>query len=380
MVSSREQRYRQTRQVTLVGALVNTLLAAIQIVFGFVGQSQALLTDGIHTLSDLASDGLILFAARLSRHNPDEDHPYGHGRFETAATVGLGALLMLVAANLAWDAGHRLFRPEELLQPSVLALWAAFVGIFAKEALYRYTLYVGRRIRSKLLEANAWHHRSDALSSIVVVVGVGGTLAGLPYLDAIAAIGVSLMIAKIGWKLGWTSLQELVDKGLDPEKVKAIGACIRSVAGVQDLHFLRTRQAGPEALVDVHIIVEPRLTVSEGHYISEHVRGRVISTFDEVTDVLVHIDPEDDEKDAPSQTLPAREKLIQVLRDRWGDLVPADLIDRISFHYVAGRVDVDVVLPLSTLERREQAGALQESFARAAAGVEGIGRVELYFH
>lgn len=375
-----EQRYRETRKVTLVGSLVNCLLASVQLLAGFVGQSQALLADGIHTLSDLASDIFILVAARVSRDDADEAHPYGHGRFETLATVGLGVALLAVAAGLVWDAAHRLFRPEELLQPTLLALWAAAVGIVAKEGLYHFTRQVARRIRSKMLEANAWHHRSDAVSSVVVVIGVGGTLAGLPYLDAVAAVGVGVMIAKIGWQLVWRSARELVDTGLEREKVEAIRERILRVEGVQSLHFLRTRQLGPEALVDVHIIVDPRLTVSEGHYISERVRGQLIATFDEVSDVLVHIDPEDDEMSAPSQALPARGKLIRDLRTRWNALDAAQHIDRVSLHYIAGRVDVDVVLPLATLNGSHQAKSLHGAFSRAVRGVDGVGRVELYFH
>lgn len=374
------ERYRATRRVTLVGAAVNILLSALQITFGLIGQSQALLADGIHTLSDLASDALILVAARFSHRDADESHPYGHGRYETLATVGLALALLAVAGTLAWDAGERLFHPHELLQPTPWAFWAALIGILAKESLYRYTRHVARGIRSKMLEANAWHHRSDAISSIVVVVGVGGTLVGLPYLDAIAAIGVAVMIAKIGWQLAYASVQELTDAGLDQERVREITGCIRSVPGVQDLHFLRTRQLGSDALVDVHILVEPHLTVSEGHHISERVRGKVIQSFDEISDVLVHIDPEDDEREAPSQSLPPREALIKKLKEQWRGLDAAHSIEKISFHYVEGQVHIDIVLPLSVLDDGPRpAKSLQQAFRNSIRDLPGIGEVQLLF-
>ncbi len=200
-VDGREERKRTTQQVTLVGALINTLLSVVKIAVGLIAQSQALVADGIHSLSDLLSDVLVYVAAQHAGHGPDSDHPYGHGRFETAATLGLGILLVMVALGISWDAVSRLFTPEKLLHPGPMALYAAALSIVAKEALYHYTVRAARRIRSDMLQANAWHHRSDAASSIVVLVGVAGTMAGLPYLDAIAAFAVGLMVAKIGWDL-----------------------------------------------------------------------------------------------------------------------------------------------------------------------------------
>ncbi|MGD8590441.1 MAG: cation diffusion facilitator family transporter, partial [Chromatiales bacterium] len=262
MNERKEMRYRLTRQATIVGAVVNVLLTLIKIVFGIIGHSQSLVADGIHSLSDLLSDALVLFAARHAKNDPDEEHPYGHGRYETAATMGLGTFLILVGLGIVWDAGDRLFRPEELLHPHTITLYVALFSILVKEALYHYTQYLARLIKSELLRANAWHHRSDSVSSIVVMVGIGGTMAGLPYLDAIAAVLVGVMIVHIGWSLGWGAMQELVDAGLEEEKLQEIREIINSVSGVSNIHMLRTRKLGGHASADVHVQVDPWLSVS----------------------------------------------------------------------------------------------------------------------
>jgi cation diffusion facilitator family transporter len=292
---------------------------------------------------------VVLYAAKHSHREADEEHPYGHGRIETVATVILGVALIAVAAGIGYDSIQRLFNPDELLQPGMLALIVAAISVVSKEAIYHYTMHVARRLRSNMLKANAWHSRSDAISSIVVMIGVGGTMAGLPYLDAIAAVAVSLMIIKVGWDLAWNSVRELVDTGLEAERVEAIRQVIQSVDGVRQLHMLRTRRMGADALVDVHIIVDPRISVSEGHYISETVRSQLIKQVEEVHDVLVHIDPEDDEKMAPSLGLPSRSEIKAALEACWKDIVGAEQIQHITLHYLDGKVWVEVTLPLAAL-------------------------------
>ena len=291
------ERYSIIRRVTLVGAGVDLVLALAKIGGGFAAQSQSLVADGVHSLSDLVTDLLVLMAAKLARAKPDADHPYGHERIETAATVGLGAVLILIGAGIAFDALWRLFHPEELQIPAWWAMAIAAVSVAFKEGVYHYTIRAARRFRSKLLEANAWHARSDAASSIVVIVGVGGSLAGLTYLDAIAAVAVSWMIGRMGYRLARQSVQELIDTGLDPEQVESIRTALMRIDGVRDLHMLRTRQMGPKSLVDVHILLDdPKLSVSEGHQISETARAELIREFHDIEDVTVHIDPEDDEE------------------------------------------------------------------------------------
>jgi cation diffusion facilitator family transporter len=360
----RETRYRLTRQATIVGAVVNVLLTLVKIFFGIIGQSQSLLADGVHSLSDLLSDALVLFAARHAKNDPDEEHPYGHGRYETAATMGLGAFLILVGLGIVWDAGERLFRPEALLHPHTVTLFVALFSILVKEALYHYTQYLARRIKSELLRANAWHHRTDSVSSIVVMVGIGGTMAGLPYLDAIAAVLVGVMIVHIGWTLGWSAMQELVDVGLEEEKVQEIREIISSVSGVSNVHMLRTRKMGGHASADVHVQVDPWLSVSEGHRISEVVQMRLIDEVDLLSDVTVHVDPEDDEEGPSCARLPLRSQAMSQLSNYWSHIACFKRRKRIIMHYLGGRIDVDLYLPLDCFESREHAAELHAAYQR----------------
>ena len=374
-----DERYRQVRRVTLLGAVIDLLLGAIKLAGGYVAQSQALIADGIHSLSDVATDAVILWAAKHGSREADESHPYGHGRIETLATVILGIALVAVAAAIMWDAAARLFHPDELLQPGILALVIAALSVALKEWIYRYTMRVARRLRSDMLKANAWHSRSDALSSVVVIIGVAGSMAGLAYLDAIAAAGVALMVGKIGWDLGWVALRELTDAALDRERVEAIQAEILKVDGVRELHLLRTRRIGGEALVDVHIIVDPRLSVSEGHYISETVRQQLVRYIDEVSDVLVHIDPEDDEEMAPSMDLPPRHVVLERLYRRWDGIPEVERAEQITLHYLAGKLVIEICLPFDTIADIAEAQALKRRLTEQVADIDEVAAVDVYF-
>ncbi len=378
--AARDVRYGVTRKVTLVGAVVNLLLAVAKLVYGVIGHSQALVADGIHSLSDLLSDVLVIAAARHASQEADAEHPYGHGRFETAATVALGVILMMVAAGLAWEAVERLMAPSELLQPLPVVLVVAFASIVAKEALYQYTMWAARQHRSDLLKANAWHHRSDAISSVVVLAGVGGTMAGMPYLDGVAAVVVALMVAKVGWDLAQSGVQELVDTALEPELVEAIRQRILQVDGVRDLHLLKSRRMAGEALVDVHILLEdPFLSVSEGHQISETVRGRLIRDFDDITEVMVHIDPEDDEQIPINRHLPLRRELLARLRQRWRGMEGARHVRRIGLHYLNGRIQLDIYLDLEELATAGERRRLTAPLVEAAREDPAVGRVRLMY-
>jgi cation diffusion facilitator family transporter len=374
------ERVRDIYRVTLIGSAIDLALGVAKIAFGITAHSQALIADGVHSLSDLATDVLVLYAAKHGSRAADEEHPYGHGRFETLATVGLGAALIATAIGICFDAARRLFKPELLLSPGIWALVIAALSIVLKEAIYHYTMRAARRYHSNMLRANAWHSRSDALSSVIVVVGVAGTMAGLSYLDSIAAIGVALMIAKIGWDLGWQGARELVDTGLDSERVQAIKRTIAGVHGVQALHMLRSRHMGSHALVDVHIQVDPTLSVSEGHQISETVRARLIDEIEEVGDVMVHIDPEDDETALAAQGLPLRDAVWARLQRYFDGIDAAKHIDRLTLHYLDGKVRVELLLPLEVLSDASAARELRKRFNLAVKQDPQIASVELQFH
>lgn len=289
--ATRDAAYDAKRRITLVTAVVNLLLAGGKIAGGLIGNSQALVVDGVHSLSDLAGDALVLWAAWIGASGADHNHPYGHKRFETAAALGIGAMLLLVAGGFAFDALRRLAQPESLAAPGVLALSVAVVSVLANEIVYHYSRRVGERYNSDLILANAWHHRSDALSSVVVIVAVLGAIAGAPWLDALAALVVALMVGAVGCQLGWRAVRELVDTGIDDAALAELGALIRSVDGVADFDDLRTRRMGGATLVDVRIRVDGDLRVRKAEEIAEAVRETLDRHAPHTTEVLVRIAP-----------------------------------------------------------------------------------------
>jgi hypothetical protein len=244
--------------------------------------------------------------------------------------------------------------------------------------LYWYTLITARRIRSDMLKANAWHHRSDAISSVVVLAGVAGAMLGWSYLDSVAAVLVGFMIGRIAWDLGKEAMEELVDTALDEESVERARQVIMRIDGVRSLHLLRTRRHGHEATADVHVQVAPRLSVSEGHMISQAVEDRLIEALDALTDVTVHIDPEDDEQAPPSRDLPLRNAVIDRLGAYWeGVGLPPGC--EIGLHYLSGRIDIDIVLPAALEMPKGEAEGLRRRLAERVAGDADIGRLRLLF-
>ncbi len=374
-------RYRAGRRVTWTSIVLNLALTLAQIVVGILGNSHALVADGVHTLSDLTTDVMVLFALKHGAKEADEEHPYGHGRIETAVTLALGSMLVVVAAGIAWRALDRLlFDPQPFTAPSPIAFWVALVTLAVKEGLYRYTLRTATRYGSAMLHANAWHHRTDAISSLIVIVGIGGALYGYGYLDAVAAVAVSAMVAKIGAELGWRALQELIDTGLAAEDRAAIRRVIEEVSGVKALHMLRTRRMGSQAFVDVHIRVDPRLSVSEGHQIGEVVRQRLIRQIAPVTDVMIHIDTEEDGAGDTATELPLRAEIERRLQRYFADIPEGRLIEQTLLHYGKDRVDVELRLPLSAIKNADEGRSLARRFAEAVRGDLEIGKIEVYFH
>jgi cation diffusion facilitator family transporter len=376
---SREERYEASRRVAIVGALINSILSIVKLLFGWLGNSQSLLADGIHSLSDLLTDALVLFTARHAKEAPDEEHPYGHGRFETIGTLVLGGFLIAVGIGIVWDAGERLFSPEQLLHPETFTLYVAAFSILANEGLFFYTRFYANKINSNLLRANAWHHRTDSVSSIVVLVGIGGTIMGLPYLDAIAAVLVGIMIIKIGWNLGWAATQELADAGLEEESLLEIREVIGKISGVKSVHMLRTRKLGGHAMADVHVQVDPWLSVSEGHRIAEVVQYGLIDGVDVLEDVTVHIDPEDDEAGPSCAHLPLRSEAEAMLDKAFRDITYYEQKARVVLHYLAGQIDIELYLPLHCFVSNQQTDRLVDEYRAAVKDSEIFRDVKIWF-
>ncbi len=335
------ERFAAARKSTWVSIFINLILTIVQVLAGFFGKSQSLMADGLHSMADLLSDVLVLFANRHGNKHADANHPYGHARIETAASLILGASLAALGIGLLIAAGMRLQHPEEVQTVHPFTLWVALFALAAKEGMFRYMLAVAQRVRSQMLVANAWHARSDAASSLVVVIGIVGNLLGYTFLDLVAAGVVGVMIAYMGIQFSRDALLELVDTGLDEVEVRAIRNTLKAVPGVIGLHDLRTRKMADNALVDAHIMVDPKISVSEGHYIAEAARGAVLKSH-HVMDVMVHIDPEDDAHARPNAHLPQRHLLLSHLYSRLGEELPTST--HIVLHYLNGKIEAEIVL------------------------------------
>ncbi len=282
--------YLAGRRSTLVSVWVNIALSLAQAGAGLWAGSQALLADALHSLSDLMSDFVVLLAGHHGRKDPDADHQYGHHRYETAASLVLGCLLLAVGLGMLWSAVGKIQHPLGAQAVKPIALWVALVALLSKELLFRYMLAVAKRVRSGMLVANAWHARSDAASSLVVALGIGGNLLGYHVLDPVAAIVVGLMVARMGCKFGWDALNDLMDRAADAETVAAIRQTILDTPGVQGVHDLRTRKMGDQVLVDVHLEIDANLTVAEGHTIAAEAHRRTLAGH-HVLNVMTHVDP-----------------------------------------------------------------------------------------
>ncbi len=373
----RTERHKITQRVTLTGAAVNCGLASLQIVFGLLGKSQALLADGIHTLSDLSTDFIVLYASSRSSRAADKDHPYGHGRIETLASMLLGAILAMVGIGIGLRGIDTIFNPLPY-NPEAITIVFAAIAIVAKEGLYHYTRRAARITYSSLLESNAWHHRSDALSSIVVVIGISAQLMGIPYMDAVAAIIVAVMISWMGLRLGRKALDELIDTGLDLNLIEQVHGAMQANASVIGIHNLRSRSMGGLGYVDAHIEVDPDLTVSEAHYIAHHIEYQVKKQFPKIIDVQIHIDPLDDSiRESVLAGLPERQLIEQDLQQAWAGISESEEIVQTKLHYLDQLIEVDLVLPASMCTPTHAAGI--GKLKAGASGLDYIGKVNVYY-
>ncbi len=360
------ERYRAAQKSTWISAGVNVLLVIVQVAVGLMAHAQSLVADGIHSASDLVADFMVLVANRHGSHPADSRHPYGHGRIETATSLVLGVLLAATGAGMLIAAGSRLGSVDQLPAVHPIALWVALATLAAKEGLFRYMLAVAERVRSPMLVANAWHARSDAASSLVVSLGIAGSLMGYRFLDLLAAALVGFMIVRMGLKFAYEAMQELVDTGLSIEEVASIRTTLVATPGVMGVHELRTRRMGHQGLVDAHIRVDSRISVSEGHRIAEDARKRVIAENDSVLDVLVHVDVEDDQAvPVPEAELPERDELLRRLGAILGPDTPQ--VDKALLHYLGNRVEAEVFLPAPFCLNGERIVALERRIAGALA-------------
>lgn len=340
-MTHQHHRYHQAKKVTLVGGGVNIFLGISKILGGFFFYSHALIADGLHSFADLFIDMMVLFASKYGNQDADEAHPYGHQRIETAATLLLALLLILTGLGIAWDSFQHILS-HTITIPNYLAVPIAVVSVIVNELLFYLTRRVGQRIQSSLIIANAWHHRSDAAASAIVLVGIIGSLFGYTFLDPLAATIVGGLIIKMGMDYAWDSVQELVDTGVSPKEVEELRRMIAGVEGVNKVHQLRNRKMGGDIFVDVHVLVSPCISVSEGHYIAQKVHYSLMQANRQIKDVTVHVDPEDDELVSPSKHLPTRLDLEKKYLQAWQAAFPE--IESFILHYLDGRISIEIKL------------------------------------
>lgn len=294
-----DSQIREVRRVTWIGLAVNVLLAAAKVAAGTVGSSQAIVADGVHSISDTSTDVALLVGVRYWSAPPDRDHPHGHRRIETVITALIGMVLAGVACGIGYNALTTL-GAEHPEPPDLIALAAALVSIASKEVLYRWNVAIGTRLNSSAVIANAWHHRSDGISSIPVAIAVAGArfFPEWYFLDHIGAVLVSIFILQAAWKIAWPALDELTDSGADPQICEQIEKISSATGGVLMVHKCRTRRLGLGLQVDLHVQVKPELSVKEGHHISEEVKRRLLEQGPNVVDVITHLEPYDNENES----------------------------------------------------------------------------------
>ncbi len=334
-------RYRQAKKITIIGAIINVLLGIIKVLGGIFFKSHGLLADGAHSFSDLITDGMVLVASKYGSQEADDSHPYGHQRIETAATMVLAVLLILAGLGIALDSINLILHKNQQ-KPEIFSIPIAMISIILNEILYHATHKIGKSINSQLLIANAWHHRSDAASSLIVLAGIIGSILGFRILDPLAAVIIAGMIIKMGIDYGLNSIKELVDTGVSKEKIIQIEDIINSIDGVKKIHQFRNRTMGQDIFIDVHILVDPFISVSEGHHIAQKVHKKLLDNFTEISDVTIHVDPEDDEIASPSINLPSRKELELNLLNDWLEKFPE--IEKWTIHYIDGQLTLDIVI------------------------------------
>ena len=365
-----------TNRLLILSGVVDLALGILKIGVGVFANSYALVVDGFHSLSDLATDAMVWFFNAIGSQEPDEDHPYGHASFETFGTFFLGILLIALSGYIVYESVDRLLHLDEYTIPTWPALVATIISILAKEWLFRVTLKTGKETRSKLLQANAWHHRTDTLSSIIVFVGILAALCAYAWIELVAAIAVAAMITSVGWSLAKQSVAELVDTALSENYVDEIKASVINVEGVKGVHNIRTRSMGSDALVDIHLQVDPAISVSEGHHIGEWVSKTLDKKFTEVNDVIVHIDAEDDEyleERTADELSPLRKTVREQLFQCWSGMLEPDDIIKMNLHYLDNGIDVELFL------KARDANQTAEQLKQAASHLAWLQKVSTWY-
>jgi len=361
-------------QVVLVGAGINLFLSLIKGGVGLMTGSVALISDAGHSLGDLITDVITWFSLRLSRQPSDANHPYGHGKFETMGTLSVAFFLVVTGGFLLSESIDAIRHPTDT---GAWALAAAVVSVALNEWLYRYSMRVAQKIRSRVLEANAWHHRTDSLTSVVAFVGIGLNLMGLPAWEGWMAALISCFVAWIGIRLGYDAVQELLDHSVEPDMIGKLEQALGQIDGVVDSHELRARRMGGDVLVDLHVQVPPDITVSHGHQIAEQVRKRLLAADPGVTEVLVHIDPEADvNHDIPQvQDVDDPENLVRTVA---GAVEGVKSVSHVLCHFIHGKLEIQLNIEVEPTLQVLEASAIASQVRMALEAQAVIDKVDVH--
>lgn len=283
--------YKKATKVSIITVIINTVLAIFKVIAGIVGKSSAMIADGIHTFSDIATTVVVIIGLKISNKDADEKHPYGHEKFEPEISKIVSLLLAGTGVFLAYNA-IQILLSGNLDTPKPIALYAALTSIAVKEAMYWYTIITARKVKSIAMEADAWHHRSDAISSIGTLIGIAGARMGFKFLDPVAGIIVSLILIKVGVEFYLKATDQLVDQSADDEVIEQIKEVAISIEGVKNIHDLKTRKFGNKIYVDIEIQVDKRITVEEGHHIANLVHDSIEDTIEDVKHCMIHVEPD----------------------------------------------------------------------------------------
>ena len=363
-------------RVTVIGALVNIFLAAIKFVAGFIGNSAAMMADAFHSLSDLLTDLIVIFTHKIGQIPKDADHPYGHGRAENIGATIIGIAILLVSVGILIDVWH-VIDSGLMVTPNWLAAGGAIISIVAKEILFHYTKAIGEKIQSPAIVANAWHHRTDAISSIAALIGIGAAMWGLPIMDPIAGAIVAILISKAGFEILSQGVKDLMDTSLSEEKVNKIINQVEQIPGVLQCHDIRTRRIGGKILMDGHILVDKELSVSEGHNIAETVRRELVKSWENIEDILIHVDTEDDSDLVP--IYPTSSEELRELSDPIISSTPG-VLERTNLraHFTHGKAVLEVFVRLEKSISQKQAKKTIDNLKARLETLEHVDSVRIY--
>jgi len=340
----------------VVGMIANILMALFKFAGGILGNSVALVADAIHSLSDLVTDVIVLFTHRIGKMPQDEDHPYGHGRAETIGATVIGLLIIMTGIGVAYETWETIAENNGQA-PGLLAASAALLSILINEGLFHYTRRVGEATKSPSLIANAWHHRTDAISSIAALIGIIGAWQGFAFMDPLAGAVVGCMIVKVGIDITRQGVRDLMDTALSDEHTKKIHAILSEIPEVLHFHDLRSRVMGGEFLIDVHILVDPEMTVTEGHRIAETARRNLINSMHNIQDVLVHVDGEHDAEVEAIYPV-TRKELMEIAQPLILELAGNISQPEIRVHHIKGKNMVDVFIKINSNQSMEDSRTL----------------------